>query len=222
MYKEKTSFRNMYYQYMKRWEKVLAVFSFVYTIVLVIASVILMFMTDIHLLIIPGSIPFLLFLKYMDEVRQRILEQIYMKDSPRELFEDIKKEFAIFLENSGIAEPAQFEYLINLINKRANELKVPFWINRGIFASVFVSIWVGYTNYIFTKEVTTFNEASFIFIALAIFILACSLLFRACKEIIDIILDLIINADYNKMKKMNTLIEEIYLDKLRADTKHTI
>jgi hypothetical protein len=195
---------------MKKWQVSLLLLI----IVIIFSSLIFVsFWSGIKWLSVFSPLSLTLLIPYLQKEIKRIAKEIHNKDTPKSLYEKGKEEFADYIELKGIVEPIQFGYLIELIDKNVQDLKAPFFINRGVIAAILAPIWIQYITYIFTRETNSFEEATVILFSL-IFLISILLFFISIGRTI---VDDILNSEYNRMKKMNNLVRDIYLIKLSEE-----
>lgn len=209
-YKEKMSFWNLYFKFMKKWQVSLLLLI----IVIVFSSFIFVsFWSGIKWLSVLSPLSMTLLIPYLQKEMKRIAKEIHNNDTPKSLYEKGKEEFADYIKQKGIVETNQYVYLIELIDKNVQDLRAPFFINRGVIAAIFAPIWIQYIAFIFTRETNSFEEATVILFSL-IFLISILLFFISIGRTI---VDDIMNSEYNRMKKMNNLVRDIYLIKLSEE-----
>ncbi|UOQ92166.1 hypothetical protein MUO14_16950 [Halobacillus shinanisalinarum] len=175
-YKEKLSFWNVYFKHMIKW---LVVSLFLTAVVISLGLLFVSFWSEVQWFILLAFIPNVLLMLYVKREKGRIAKEVYNQDSPKGVFNKRKEEFADYLEQKGIVEPHQFEYLIELIDKNAQDLKVPFLINWGLIAAVIAPIWIQYITYIFTNEINSLEEATVSLGLLYCLLYCCYMLVRS-------------------------------------------
>lgn len=113
----------------------------------------------------------------------------------------------IFLKNESIdTDPKKLELLIKLVEKQAEEQKVPFFVGRGILLTILLPIVSAtYTN-ILNKYTNDLNTVLIIFIV----ILVSLLLIFIYATFFRFIYDEFINGDYQRYKTIANDLREIH------------
>ncbi|WFT75520.1 hypothetical protein [Halobacillus naozhouensis] len=202
------SFWNIYFDYMKKWLVSLLVIT---AVIISLGLLIVSFWIGVKWIILLTVIPILLVMIYVRKEKNRIAKEVYNQDSPMDVFYNRKEDFAAYLERKGIVEPHHFEYLIELTDKNAQDLKVPFLINWGIMAAIAAPIWIQYIHYIFSNEISGLEEATG---TMGILIMFIVVMLYVGSIVRSFVVGELLNGEYNRMKQMGNLIRDIYLIKL--------
>ncbi|UOR13686.1 hypothetical protein [Halobacillus amylolyticus] len=193
---------------MRKW---LVISLFLTTIIISLGLLFVSFWSGVQWFILLAPIPNGLLMLYVKKEKNRIAKEVYNQDSPKDVFYKRKKEFADYLEQKGVVEPHQFEYLIELIDKNAQDLKVPFLINWGLIAAIIAPVWIQYITFIFTKEINSFAEATW---TTGIFLLFIVILLYVGSIVRSFLVGELLNGEYNRMKQMGNMVRDIYLIRL--------
>ncbi|PWV90617.1 hypothetical protein DFQ01_14130 [Paenibacillus cellulosilyticus] len=112
-----------------------------------------------------------------------------------------------FLRNEGIdTEPKKIDLLIKIVEKQSEDIKIPFFVGRGIFLSVLIPIISAtYTN-ILNKYTDNLETVVMIFLIIALIILLIFIYISAIK----LIYDEFINGDYQRYKTIANDLRELY------------
>lgn len=112
-----------------------------------------------------------------------------------------------FLRNGSIdTDPKKIELLIKLVEKQAEEQKVPFFVGRGILLTVLLPIISAtYTNILnkYTDDLTTVLTIFLILLIIILFVFIYATLFR-------FIYDDFINGDYQRYKTIANDLRELH------------
>ncbi|MCG7385596.1 hypothetical protein [Paenibacillus sp. ACRRY] len=112
-----------------------------------------------------------------------------------------------FLRNESIdTDPKKIELLIKLVEKQAEEQKVPFFVGRGILLTVLLPIISAtYTNILnkYTDDLTTVLTIFLILLIVILFVFIYATLFR-------FIYDDFINGDYQRYKTIANDLRELH------------
>ncbi|WP_139377050.1 hypothetical protein [Halobacillus hunanensis] len=207
------SFWNVYFKHMKKW---LFILLFLMAVVVSLGLLYVSYWLGIEWLVLLSFIPIVLFMLYVRSEKSRIAKEVYHQKSPLDVFYKRKEDFAEHLQQSGIVEPYQFEYLIQLVDKKAQDLKVPFLINWGIMAAIAAPVWIQYIQYVFSNEITSLEEATGTMGILVLFIIV---LLYVGSLIRSFVVGELLNGEYNLMRQMGNLVRDIYLVKLSKGRK---
>ncbi|MFQ3544831.1 hypothetical protein Q7A53_12120 [Halobacillus rhizosphaerae] len=208
IYKEKMSFNNVYLRYMKKWH-----------VILLLLTILVLFVSLIYLSLWSGNewlmffvpLPITLFIPYLNHEMERISKEVHNRETTGNVIKKRREEFAQCLEEKGITKPEQFEFLIELIDKNAQEMKTPFFINRGIIAAILGPIWIQYLTFVFTMSTHSLEEATGLLVLLVVLIMLFLCFVYISRSIV---VDDLMNGEYNKMRKMGNVVRDIYLMKL--------
>ncbi|MDN4600672.1 hypothetical protein P5G61_05500 [Paenibacillus sp. F6_3S_P_1C] len=112
-----------------------------------------------------------------------------------------------FLRNESIdTDPKKLDLLIKLVEKQAEEQKVPFFVGRGILLTVLLPIVSAtYTNILnkYTDDLTTVLTIFLIILAVILFAFIYATFFR-------FIYDEFINGDYQRYKTIANDLRELH------------
>ncbi|WP_163528822.1 hypothetical protein [Halobacillus ihumii] len=210
-YKENMSFWNVYFKHMKKW---LVILLFSAVVIISLGMLFVSYWMGVEWFILLSFIPIGLLMLYVRKEKIRITKEVYHQESQLDVFYKKKEQFAEYLQQSGIVEPYQFEYLIQLIDKKAQDLKVPFLINWGIMTAIAAPVWIQYIQYLFSNEITSLQEATGTLGVLMLFIIV---LLYAGSLIRSFVVGELLNGEYNRMRQMGNLVRDIYLVKLSRE-----
>lgn len=117
-----------------------------------------------------------------------------------------------FLKEEGIDHSKEkINLLIAMIDKNAEELRVPFLVGRGLLVALLVPIWVQCLAWAFQKQITQIKEAViFVCIILAVLIVIWYLIIIFKYTVYDEFF----NGDYNRYKTIANDLREIILKNL--------
>ncbi|MBQ4900688.1 hypothetical protein KB559_17775 [Paenibacillus sp. Marseille-P2973] len=112
-----------------------------------------------------------------------------------------------FLKNEGIdTNPKKIELLIKLVEKQAEEQKVPFFIGRGIILSILLPIISATYTIVLNKYTNNLETVILIFLIIIITILLIFIYLSVFKFLYDDF----INGDYQKYKTIANDLRELY------------
>ncbi|RJE91210.1 hypothetical protein D3P07_03870 [Paenibacillus sp. 1011MAR3C5] len=142
--------------------------------------------------------------KRTEEERTRIYNQFHYGLNYYELR---MRRLRKFLKDEGIDfSKEKIAALITLIDKQADEHKIPFLVGRGVLAAILIPIWVQGISWVLNKQITRIEEAVVFIVILLAIIFLIWMVITAWKKIIY---DEIINSDYNRLKLMSSDLREL-------------
>jgi hypothetical protein len=114
-----------------------------------------------------------------------------------------------FLKREGLDyNPKKLELLIKMLEQQSEELKVPFFVGRGIFLALIISIISAtYTN-ILNKYISNIETVSIIFVVLIIGLL----ILMYYVSIFKFLYDEFFNGDYQRYKTIANDVRDLYFN----------
>jgi hypothetical protein len=223
-YFKELSTRKLLYEYSnKKKIKISYLFSFILFCAMLYATI------DYKLLfkhiLVPFIFPFFIFLSGLPtfliiNIEYKIvLKKRYNIDSKHlwnivEFHRIKKQKFKDFLiANKIITNENKFNYLISLIDEKLADSKTPYFINTSIVVAILLPVWTQFVMWVYQKRVVTGTDALFI---LFLTIWAVSLVIISIHSLKTIIYDDFVNAYYNKLKKLRTVLRELYFENMKS------
>lgn len=126
-----------------------------------------------------------------------------------ETLDDYRKVYLqAFLYNEGIVEKEQYEFLINLLEKKIEEYKTPHFLKSGFVAAILLPGWASIVTWLFDADRLggDYQSLSSGIITYAIAVAFLLILGYMLRELYSLK-----NNRYDIYRKINELISEIYL-----------
>ncbi len=209
-YKENFDFKNCYFKYFNKRKLIV---QFILSILILLISIKFAYKLK-YKIIITLIICFFIFyccIIIRNEMN-RINKRIYNKNTQEETNNYRSEKFKKYIYEQEI-NTRQLEYLINFIDKQIKESKIPIFIKNGF---VFGTVWIKYIDVIFESSIESNIDSTILMILINLTII--TLIFATYP--IKILYDDFINRDFNKMRSMNYLLKQIYLEKLKNEVNN--
>ena len=161
-------------------------------------------------------IVFLAFL-FINNEYKKVLKDIYKIDSKGFFWNSAQYSYLVIskfediLNESGIKEKEQLEYLINLMDRNTAELKVPTFIGNGIIAGIILPVWLQFVDLYFKKQISTPQEGLGFLCAVTVVVFIIIGIIHQFKNLLD---EELINRKYYEYKRIGNNLRELYLLKL--------
>lgn len=123
--------------------------------------------------------------------------------------EDIRE----LLIKNEIDTVEKLKYFIELLEDNIKNSKVPNIFNKGIIVGIIGPVWIQFVAWVY-QNIDNYESA----IIFLLMVIICVFLVSSIYGIIrPVIIDDIINSEYNKLKKLFKIVNEIYLFELNND-----
>ncbi|WP_345243214.1 hypothetical protein [Pontibacillus salipaludis] len=116
------------------------------------------------------------------------------------------------LENEEIIGKEKIQYLIELSEEAQEDLKAPYWLNKGVFISVALPVWIQFLSWTYKNEINNSNEALLFFSVIIIVLVLFFFFIGTVKGFFNEVF-----SSYSKMKNLTFDLKSIYLSKLNND-----
>jgi len=204
IYKKEFTLRNIIFRYFN-WRTVTFHYIFIFGSIILACTLAIVFRNLGYILVSFASIiVFPNLLKKMELERDRILKDIHnCSDFTSLRLRRLKK----FLKDESLDHAInKIELLISLVDKQAEETRVPFLVGRGAVAAFLIPIWIQCISWILNKKIETVESFTFFIVLLIGILIVIIGLLSFWKMIVH---DEIVNGDYNRLKLISNDLREM-------------
>lgn len=210
-YKNDLSYYNMVFKYNKSYY-----FGFILLVLIsFISALVIIFLEKYFLIAIPLLVIMISFLltnhKFKEVIKNKYnLSQNNFLWGGKEFINFRTEKLKKYLSERDINSELQTKILLNILNKRIDNKKLPELFLPGFTLSFIIPLWYHFTSFVF-NNINEINEAIIVFLTLLIIIISFAF---AIGQIKITVLDLL-NSDTNKLKELARNIEDIYFSLLK-------